>query len=157
LRDSSALLVYWRDRPEGSPRRPRAPAAHPRLPRFGGGDPIEDYAETLHGHQVLHLIGWGTKPATVPPTVPVLRDLEACHERAPVMLPPVSGKPIDRRDVCQIVRRIARSPKCPATGARRPPTRSLFSVAGLCDEQAHDLLDEDSFCDVGKPGSALPN
>src|SRR3954452_75681 len=27
---------------------------------------IEDYAETLRGHRVLHLVGKGTKPATMP-------------------------------------------------------------------------------------------
>jgi len=34
---------------------------------------IEDYAETLRGHRVLHLVGKGNKPATMPLTVPVLR------------------------------------------------------------------------------------
>jgi len=33
---------------------------------------IEDYAETLRGHRVLHLVGKGNKPATMPLTVPVL-------------------------------------------------------------------------------------
>lgn len=31
---------------------------------------IEDYADTLRGHRVLHLIGKGSKPATMPLTVP---------------------------------------------------------------------------------------
>jgi len=39
---------------------------------------IEDYADTLRGHRVLHLVGKGNKPATMPLTVPVLRVLEAC-------------------------------------------------------------------------------
>jgi integrase/recombinase XerD len=34
---------------------------------------IEDYRETLRGHRVLHLVGKGNKPATMPLTVPVLR------------------------------------------------------------------------------------
>jgi integrase/recombinase XerD len=34
---------------------------------------IEDYADTLRGYRVLHLIGKGNKPATMPLTVPVLR------------------------------------------------------------------------------------
>src|SRR5664279_1628356 len=34
---------------------------------------IEDYRETLRGHRVLHLVGKGSKPATMPLTVPVLR------------------------------------------------------------------------------------
>jgi site-specific recombinase XerD len=57
---------------------------------------IEDYAETLRGHRVLHLVGKGNKPATMPLTVPVLRVLEACRgERTegPLVLRPVSGKP----------------------------------------------------------------
>ncbi|HEX7195287.1 MAG TPA: site-specific integrase [Candidatus Limnocylindria bacterium] len=40
---------------------------------------IEDYAETMRGHRVLHLVGKGDKPATMPLTVPVLRVLEACR------------------------------------------------------------------------------
>jgi integrase/recombinase XerD len=39
---------------------------------------IEDYRETLRGHRVLHLVGKGNKPATMPLAVPVLRVLEAC-------------------------------------------------------------------------------
>jgi hypothetical protein len=27
---------------------------------------IEDYADTLRGHRVLHLVGKGNKPATMP-------------------------------------------------------------------------------------------
>lgn len=42
---------------------------------------IEDYRETLRGHRVLHLVGKGNKPATMPITVPVLRVLEAANER----------------------------------------------------------------------------
>ena len=44
---------------------------------------IEDYAETLRGHRVLHLVGKGNKPASMPLTVPVLRVLEACRVSAP--------------------------------------------------------------------------
>ena len=40
---------------------------------------IEDYADTLRGHRVLHLVGKGNKPATMPLTVPVMRVLEACR------------------------------------------------------------------------------
>jgi integrase/recombinase XerD len=42
---------------------------------------IEDYRETLRGHRVLHLVGKGNKPATLPLTVPVLRVLEDCRGR----------------------------------------------------------------------------
>ncbi|CAA9359294.1 MAG: hypothetical protein AVDCRST_MAG34-2333 [uncultured Nocardioidaceae bacterium] len=34
---------------------------------------IEDYQETLRGHRVLHSVGKGRKPATMPIIVPVLR------------------------------------------------------------------------------------
>jgi integrase/recombinase XerD len=61
---------------------------------------IEDYADTLRGHRVLHLVGKGNKPATMPLTVPVLRVLEACRGQrtsGPLILRPVSGKPIPHR------------------------------------------------------------
>jgi integrase/recombinase XerD len=71
---------------------------------------IEDYQETLRGHRVLHLVGKGAKPATMPLTVPVIRVLEACRGQrteGPLVLRPMSGKPINRRDVYRMVRRIA--------------------------------------------------
>ena len=77
---------------------------------------IEDYTETLRGHRVLRLVGKGSKPATMPLTVPVLRVLEACRaERTEgrLVLRPLSGKPIDRRDVYRMVRRIAVSAGIP--------------------------------------------
>ena len=43
---------------------------------------IEDYADTLRGHRVLHLIGKGS-PATMPLTVPVLRVLEPAAATGP--------------------------------------------------------------------------
>ena len=72
---------------------------------------IEDYRETLRGYRVLHLIGKGNKPATMPLTVPVLRVLEACRSErttGPLILRPVSGQPIDRRDAYRMVARIAK-------------------------------------------------
>ncbi|AXH96619.1 tyrosine-type recombinase/integrase [Ornithinimicrobium avium] len=77
---------------------------------------IEDYTDVLRGHRVLHLVGKGNKPATMPLTVPVLRVLEACRgERTtgPLILRPLSGRPIDRRDVYRMVQRIARSARIP--------------------------------------------
>ena len=71
---------------------------------------IEDYADTLRGHRVLHLVGKGNKPATMPVTVPVLRVLEACRGQrtsGPLVLRPVPGKPVVRRDVYRMVARIA--------------------------------------------------
>lgn len=72
---------------------------------------IEDYRETLRGHRVLHLVGKGNKPATMPLTVPVLRVLEACRgERTtgPLILRPLTGNPVDRRDIYRMVTRIAK-------------------------------------------------
>lgn len=72
---------------------------------------IEDYSETMRGHRVLHLIGKGNKPATMPITVPVLRVLEACRGQridGPLIRRPISGNPVDRRDVYRMVARIAK-------------------------------------------------
>jgi integrase/recombinase XerD len=77
---------------------------------------IEDYAETMRGHRVLHLVGKGNKPATMPVTVPVLRVLEACRGQrvtGPLVLRPVSLKPIDRRDVYRMVAGIAKAAGIP--------------------------------------------
>ncbi len=77
---------------------------------------IEDYTATLRGHRVLHLVGKGNKPATMPVTVPVLRVLEACRGQrcfGPLILRPLSGNPIDRRDVYRMVARIAETAGIP--------------------------------------------
>jgi integrase len=77
---------------------------------------IEDYAETLRGHRVLYLVGKGSKPATMPLTVPVLRVLEACRGQrteGPLVLRPTSRKPIDRRDVYRMVLGIAKAAGIP--------------------------------------------
>jgi integrase/recombinase XerD len=77
---------------------------------------IEDYRETLRGHRVLHLVGKGNKPATMPITVPVLRVLEACRgdrTAGQLVLRPNSGNPIDRRDAYRMVVRIAKVAKIP--------------------------------------------
>ena len=77
---------------------------------------IEDYAETLRGHRVLHLVGKGNKPATMPITVPVLRSLEACRGSRTdgrLVLRPKSGNPIDRRDAYRMVTRIAKAAAIP--------------------------------------------
>jgi len=44
---------------------------------------IEGYADTLRGHGVLHLVGKGDKPATMPLTVPVLRVLRPAGASGP--------------------------------------------------------------------------
>ena len=68
------------------------------------------------GHRVPHLVGKGNKPATMPLTVPALRVIEACRgQRAcgPLVLRPVSEKPIHRRDACRMVARIAKAAGIP--------------------------------------------
>ncbi|RLV49729.1 hypothetical protein D9V37_07395 [Nocardioides mangrovicus] len=77
---------------------------------------IEDYAQTLRGHCVLHLVGKGHRPATMLFTVPVLRVLEACRGQrsaGPLILRPLTGEPVDRRDVYRTVQRIARAAEIP--------------------------------------------
>ena len=77
---------------------------------------IEDYADTLRGYRVLHLVGKGNKPATMPLTVPVLRVLEACRGQrtsGPLVLRPISGQPIDRRDAYRMVAWIAKAAGIP--------------------------------------------
>ncbi len=77
---------------------------------------IEDYAETLRGHRVLHLVGKGNKPATMPVTVPVLRVLEACRgdrTSGRLILRPLTGNPVDRRDIYRMVQRIAKTAGIP--------------------------------------------
>jgi integrase/recombinase XerD len=87
---------------------------------------IEDYADTLRGHRVLYLVGKGSKPATMPLTVPVLRVLEACRGQrtdGPLILRPTSRKPIDRRDVYRMVLRIAK-----VAGIPRHISRTHFAT-----------------------------
>jgi len=77
---------------------------------------IENHSETLRGHRVLHLVGKGNKPATMPLTVPVLRVLEAYRgdrTSGPLVLRPMSGNPIDRRDAYRMVARIAKAAGIP--------------------------------------------
>jgi site-specific recombinase XerD len=77
---------------------------------------IEDYRETLRGHRVLHLVGKGNKPATMPLTVPVLRVLEACRgerQSGRLILRPLTGNAIDRRDAYRMVQRIAKAAGIP--------------------------------------------
>jgi integrase len=61
-------------------------------------------------------MGKGNKPATMPIAVPVLRVREACRgerTQGPLLLRPVSGKPIDRRDVYRMVLRVAKAAGIP--------------------------------------------
>ena len=84
---------------------------------------IEDYRERLLGHRALHLLGRGSKPATMPPDRPVLRILGACRgERTegPLILHPLTGNPIDRPDGYRMVVRVAKSRSDPATHQPAP-------------------------------------
>jgi site-specific recombinase XerD len=77
---------------------------------------VEDYAQTMRGQRVLHLVGKGDKPAPMPLTVPVLRVLEASRGdriTGPLILRPTSGKPIDRRDAYRMVARVAKAAGIP--------------------------------------------
>ena len=77
---------------------------------------VEDYAETLRGHRVLHLVGKGNEPATMPITVPALRVLEAFRgdrTTGRLILRPLTGNPIDRRDAYRMVARIAKAAGIP--------------------------------------------
>jgi integrase/recombinase XerD len=104
---------------------------------------IEDYRETLRGHRVLRLVGKGNKPATMPLTVPVLRVLETCRgERTsgPLVLRPISGHPVDRRDVYRMVARIAKTagiPRhiCPHSLRHAAITNALDAGVPLRDAQ----------------------
>jgi integrase/recombinase XerD len=94
------------------------PAVYARLPkihrdesRTHGLDRLE-LIRFLHGYRVPHLVGKGNKPATMPLTVPVLRVLEACRGQrtsGPLVMRPISGQPIDRRDAYRMVTRIAKT------------------------------------------------
>ncbi len=93
---------------------------------------IEDYADTFRGYRVLHLVGKGNKPATMPLTAPVLRVLEVCGgQRAcgPLILRPLSGRPVDLRDVFRMVARIANT-------AGIPRHISPLLDAACCDHQS---------------------
>lgn len=79
---------------------------------------IEDYAETLRGHRVLHLVGKGNKPATMPMTVPVLRVMEACRAASA----PAGNSSFDRS-------RVIRSIAATSTGGSPGSPRSLPSHA----------------------------
>jgi hypothetical protein len=86
---------------------------------------IEDYADTLRGHRALHVVGKSNRPANMPVTIPVLRVLEACRGQrssGPLVLRPVSGKPIDRRDAYRMVARKRRRRLNAPTGIRRDST-----------------------------------
>jgi integrase/recombinase XerD len=65
----------------------------------------------------------------MPLTVPMLRVLEACRrdrKGGPLVLKPVSGKPIDRRDCYRMVARIAKV-------AGIPPPHQPSLAEARCD------------------------
>jgi integrase/recombinase XerD len=75
------------------------------------GRPNRGLQETLRGHRVVHLVGKGTKPATMPitrPGAPRPGSLPRRTNRGPLVLRPVLGKPIDRRDVYRMILRVAK-------------------------------------------------
>lgn len=89
----------------------------------------------MGGRRALHLVGKGNKPAIMPLTVPVLRVQEVCRgERAtgPLILRPMSGNPIDRRDAYWMVVPITKPPgshvtsACTRSDTRPSPTSSML-------------------------------
>jgi integrase/recombinase XerD len=72
---------------------------------------IEDYAETWIGHRVLHLVGKATSPPqrrSPCRSSASWKPAAASATAAGLILRPVSGEPIDRRDAYQMVARIAK-------------------------------------------------
>ncbi len=95
---------------------------------------IEDYRETLRGHRVLHLVGKGNKPATMPLTVPVLRVLEACRGHRTTGGSYDARSQASRSTAATLIGWWSASPRRPAScdtsahtrcGTRRLPTRSM--------------------------------
>lgn len=72
---------------------------------------IEDFAETIRGHRVLHLVGKGAKPATIPLTVPVQRALDdAAGERTSgQLLHTEAGNPLHRWAAYTMVKRVGKA------------------------------------------------
>lgn len=97
---------------------------------------IEDYQDTLRGHRVLHLGRKGNEPATMPLTIPVLRVLEACRGQrteGPLVLRPVSGRPIERHDAYRMVLRIAKTAGIPPHIS--PHSRSRVDASAVDESQ----------------------
>ena len=72
---------------------------------------IEDFADTERGHRVLHLVGKGNKPATMPLTVPVIRALELAQgdrTSGPLLTQKKSGRQLDRSCAAAMVATICR-------------------------------------------------
>ena len=73
---------------------------------------------TVHHGALAYLLGINALRASelAAVTVPVLRVLEACRvqrTRGPLVLRPISGQPIDRRDAYRLVTRIAKAARIP--------------------------------------------
>lgn len=71
---------------------------------------IEDFQGTERGHRVLHLVGKGNKPATIPLPVPVIRTLERCAGERTTghLILTACGMPQKRNGAYQWVKQIAR-------------------------------------------------
>ena len=74
---------------------------------------IQDYADTLRGYRVLHLVGKGNKRATMPSRSRCSASWKPAGANGPLVLRPVSGNPIDRRDAYRMVNRIAKTAGIP--------------------------------------------
>jgi integrase/recombinase XerD len=72
---------------------------------------IEDFADTERGHRVLHLVGKGNKPATMPLTAPVIGAMELAQgERTagPLLVKRKDGTQLDRNAAAAMVATICR-------------------------------------------------
>jgi site-specific recombinase XerD len=72
---------------------------------------IEDFADTERGHRVLHLVGKGNKPATMPLTAPVIGAMELAQgERTagPLLVKRKDGTQLDRSNAAAMVATICR-------------------------------------------------
>lgn len=81
---------------------------------------IEDYQDIERGHRVLHLIGKGGKPATIPLPVPVIRALDAAagdRTSGHLILRRKTGQPINRKSAALTVARL-----CKKAGIRKNVT-----------------------------------
>lgn len=99
---------------------------------------IEDFAETVRGHRILHLVGKGGRPAVIPIPAQPLRALErAADGRAEgyVLIRPdwkraTAGQPFSRRTAALAITRL-----CHEAGIDKPLTphglRHSYVTAGL--------------------------
>jgi hypothetical protein len=95
--------------------------------RFAHIDGLIPSDPALRGHRVLHLVGKGNKPATMPITVPVLRVLEACRGESTFAGAPDDDHSSHHPRLC---RRAHKRAYPPPVGGRK---RSLLPIRGRAE------------------------